>query len=155
MKRCSYCGAQYPDEMTECPVDHEAIVSFAVSPQPVNREKPKRTVSVACSTVSSMIVWLLAALYAVGMGVFSGITARGCLTTGWTYSFGIVFNDTSKIYRSSSPTMYWTMIAIWSSTCVAGIFVGVMVAIQTIKQYKKSRALKTGGEAVREQHPSA
>jgi hypothetical protein len=25
MKRCSYCGAEYPDDLKECPIDHESI----------------------------------------------------------------------------------------------------------------------------------
>jgi hypothetical protein len=25
MKRCSYCGAEYPDEMSHCPVDQESL----------------------------------------------------------------------------------------------------------------------------------
>jgi len=25
MKTCSYCGATYPDDMTECPIDHAAV----------------------------------------------------------------------------------------------------------------------------------
>ena len=26
MKRCSYCGAEYPDEINECPLDHATVV---------------------------------------------------------------------------------------------------------------------------------
>ena len=34
MKRCSYCGAEYPDELNECPIDHESLQSpMAPTPQ--------------------------------------------------------------------------------------------------------------------------
>lgn len=31
MKRCLYCGAEYPDDVSECPIDHEAVVDPAAS----------------------------------------------------------------------------------------------------------------------------
>ena len=33
MKRCSYCGAEYTDDMNECPIDHESLVP-PVTPVP-------------------------------------------------------------------------------------------------------------------------
>ena len=108
------------------------------------KDNPNR----AGSTLPSLVVWLCAALMAVAIGVGSGFTALGGLTTGWKYSFGIVFNDTTKIYRSSSPTAYWIMIGFYTFTCLAGIIIGIMTAIENIKQYKKTAEQKKKSTAV-------
>jgi hypothetical protein len=39
MKHCPYCGAEYPDEMTECSIDCEPLEPRDL--QPVKKEKPK------------------------------------------------------------------------------------------------------------------
>ena len=37
MKTCPYCGAEYPDDRTECPIDHTAIAAKAA---PAEARKP-------------------------------------------------------------------------------------------------------------------
>ncbi len=32
MKHCSYCGAEYPNDVTECPLDHQPLVEQHVAP---------------------------------------------------------------------------------------------------------------------------
>jgi hypothetical protein len=39
MKRCSYCGAEYPDELNECPVDHASVAPSSPSAHDVDRQK--------------------------------------------------------------------------------------------------------------------
>ncbi|MGP8201233.1 MAG: hypothetical protein ACLQU4_17220 [Limisphaerales bacterium] len=34
MKTCSYCGAKYPDDMPQCPIDHEALSPNQAAPAP-------------------------------------------------------------------------------------------------------------------------
>jgi hypothetical protein len=41
MKRCSYCGAEYPDEMSACPIDHESLESPASAAYQKKEEKQK------------------------------------------------------------------------------------------------------------------
>src|SRR5579862_5061590 len=36
MKRCSYCGTEYPDDVQECPVDHEPTAVPSI-PMPLSR----------------------------------------------------------------------------------------------------------------------
>jgi hypothetical protein len=33
MKHCSYCGAEYPDDVVDCPIDHESLVGQSVAPE--------------------------------------------------------------------------------------------------------------------------
>jgi len=44
MKRCSYCGAEYPDEMSECPVDHKSVVPSATPTPRTNKNKDKTAI---------------------------------------------------------------------------------------------------------------
>jgi hypothetical protein len=39
MKRCSYCGAEYPDELNECPVDHASVTSSGPSAPDADKQK--------------------------------------------------------------------------------------------------------------------
>lgn len=41
MKRCSYCGAEYPDDAAMCAIDHTSLESSKPAPAPV---KPKQKV---------------------------------------------------------------------------------------------------------------
>ena len=35
MNKCSYCGAEYADDVLECPIDHTPLVEPKVAPAPV------------------------------------------------------------------------------------------------------------------------
>jgi hypothetical protein len=41
MNKCSYCGAQYPDDVVECPIDHTRMVEqvrpVSASPEPQHK----------------------------------------------------------------------------------------------------------------------
>lgn len=84
----------------------------------------------------------------VAFAILGGVIAGEGLITGWTYSCGIILNDTTKIYRSSSPTAYWFMIGLFAVACVVMIIVGPMMAVEAIKQYKKVRAQKRRHAAI-------
>jgi len=45
MKRCSYCGAEYSDELNECPIDHASVVPSVTPTREANNEKHKQAVS--------------------------------------------------------------------------------------------------------------
>lgn len=42
MKRCSYCGAEYSDELNKCPIDHESLVLRA-KPPPISEDRNLRS----------------------------------------------------------------------------------------------------------------
>jgi hypothetical protein len=44
-----------------------------------------------------------------GSGIFGALAVSDGFKAGWTYSFGLVFGDSAKIYRSSSPIEFWIM----------------------------------------------
>jgi len=41
MNRCSYCGAEYSDDVLECPIDHTPLVEKQAVPAPVSPPPPK------------------------------------------------------------------------------------------------------------------
>lgn len=55
MKNCSYCGAEYPDNVSRCPIDHGAVLE---SPPPKARQGIRRTIK---------LLPLMAALIACGV----------------------------------------------------------------------------------------
>ena len=38
MKCCPYCGAEYPDEMRQCPIDHESLAKPALPASKLERQ---------------------------------------------------------------------------------------------------------------------
>jgi membrane protease YdiL (CAAX protease family) len=38
MKRCSYCGAEYPDDASECPIDREPLPKNVPQPPPTSKQ---------------------------------------------------------------------------------------------------------------------
>jgi H+/Cl- antiporter ClcA len=136
MKKCPYCGEGYPDEAVVCSIDGEQLDDGSVS------NVPPRKVIRAGSTLPSLIILLSSALVVVAFAILGGIIAVEGLITGWTYSCGIILNDTTKIYRSSSPNAYWSMIGLFAVGSLVMVIVGPMMASEGIKQYKKTRAQK-------------
>lgn len=134
MKKCAYCGGEYPDEALVCSTDGERLDGDSVSTVPLRKAVR------AGSTLSSMIVWLSCALMVVAMSVVGVFTAFDGLRAGWTYSFGVVLGDNTKVYRSSSPAAYWFMIGLFIITSLVMIVVGPMLAADTIRQYKRTKA---------------
>ncbi len=41
MKTCSYCGAQYPDDQTECSIDRTSLIVPPSAPKPVAMPTPE------------------------------------------------------------------------------------------------------------------
>jgi hypothetical protein len=136
MKTCPYCGGEYPDEAVICSIDGEPLSDGLPS------TVPQRKVIRAGSTLSSVFVNLACALTLEAMSIFGGLAVGDGFKAGWTYSFGIVFGDNTKIYRSSSPTEFWIIIGFFVVTFLIMIVLEPCLAIETINQYKKTRALK-------------
>lgn len=59
MKRCSYCGATYPDDVLQCPLDHTPLTTEqpgATQPQPLTPAQPQLGLAIA-----SLILGILSA----------------------------------------------------------------------------------------------
>jgi hypothetical protein len=53
MKHCSYCGAEYPDNLINCPIDHESLVG-----QPVASESKSDKYDIPPLPVQGMEDWV-------------------------------------------------------------------------------------------------
>lgn len=62
MRTCSYCGAQYQDEVIQCPVDHTWFVPESARPSPP-KSNLERCISVLCGWVSHRLFFSIAAWY--------------------------------------------------------------------------------------------
>ena len=75
---------------------------------------------------------------AVGINGISIV--REALATGSVYTFGIILDNTTMIYRDSSPEGYWLMIGIYMIAVVGGIGLGIFNLIGVIIAYIKKLA---------------
>jgi hypothetical protein len=142
MKTCPYFGGEYPDKAMICSIDGEPLSDGLPSPV------PQRKVIRAGSTLSSVFVNLACSLTLVAISVFGGLAVGDGFKAEWTYSFGIVFGDNAKIYRSSSPIEFWFIIGFFAVGFLAMIVLGPWVAIETINQYKKTTKQKKRDAAI-------
>ncbi len=140
MKRCSYCGAEYPDEMSECPVDHESVVLSVPSPQQMSRDKPKRAVRVRGWIIR--LILLFACVNALACGMFGVFAIRDGLRTGRVYSLAIVLGSGAQVYRDTSPTAYWFIIGFYVFGALAGISLGLATSVGQIIRWIKARQTK-------------
>jgi len=95
-------------------------------------------------TVRILIFILCNALIALTVGVGGILIVCKALTTGKIWSVGVVFHDTRIIYRSISPTAYWTMIGFMSFSCVLGFVLGTFSPIVVIRAYRKKLHARRG-----------
>ena len=99
-------------------------------------------------TVPVVVFGVILGLFGLAIGINGISITREALATGRTYSVGVILNDTSMIYRSSSPVAYWAMIGLYSFSLVGiplGIFVPISVVINYIKKLarqKKEREMR-------------
>jgi len=54
MKRCSYCGAEYSDDITECPLDHQPLIKQHVAPP---SGKPRHVTGTFTTTGGARLGW--------------------------------------------------------------------------------------------------
>jgi len=53
MKKCKYCGKEYPDEAAECAIDGQPLASFPPEPEPVKGDSRDEVKTVVVHTFSS------------------------------------------------------------------------------------------------------
>jgi hypothetical protein len=91
MKRCSWCGREYPDETSVCAIDQQPLVSGAPQPpvQPSRAQEPKIAVPLTLRGFLLLFVRYVAAIgvsYFVSYSVFFG----GMFMLMWAGMLGIV-----------------------------------------------------------------
>jgi hypothetical protein len=94
MKQCSYCGAEYPDDATECAIDKTPFVE--VQPEPIHFKRPtfaifsEHQIPVSLAVVSYLfffpgamgfaaVIFILALLILSGGQAISGRAILGCV----------------------------------------------------------------------------
>ena len=82
----------------------------------------------------SPVVPILAALTMLGLSIYTFSFLMDEVRSGWTYSLGVVFDNTTKIYRSSSP------IAFCMSSCVLMIALAIFTFVGLVIDHKRKVA---------------
>jgi hypothetical protein len=112
MKKCTYCGKEYPDEATVCPLDQEPLVAQI----PPASEVP--TVSSATTTAKLELhekIWIALPIALVAVG---GAIGGACGGAAWAAN-RVVFQKTQNpILRyvftgliSASAVIVWLLVA--------------------------------------------
>ena len=186
MKRCTYCGKEYPDEAEVCAIDQgplqevphwppgttlrQQLVAMKLSDdfdaaarrrdrkqmysiliQIGMKEKPAAFVvgsTLAQSgrgnrplvTRGSPVVPILAALTMLWLSIYTFPFLMDDFRSGWIYSLGIVFDDTTKIYRSSSPAAFWIHVGFFMSGCLLMIALAIFIFVGVIIDHKRKVA---------------
>jgi hypothetical protein len=186
MKKCTYCGKEYPDKVEVCAVDQQPLKEIPTWPPGTTlrqqliatklsddfdaavRErdqkrmnsilieigmKEKSAAFVVKSTLAqsgkgnrplvtrgSPVVPILAALTMLGMGVYGFPFLLDNYKSGWTYSFGIVFDNTTKIYRSSSPIAFWIYTGFFMFGFVLAIVLAIFTFVGVVIDHKRKVA---------------
>lgn len=192
MKKCSYCGKEYPDEAEVCAIDQGPLQEVSEAPEvpnwppgttlrqqlvamklsddfdaAVGRRDRRRMYSILLKiglkeksaafvvrstfaqlrrrgrppvTRSSQAVWILAGSTFLGLGIYGFPFFVEPFKSGWTYSFGLVFDDTTKIYRSSSPVAFWIYTGFYLAGGVLMIAIGIFSLIGVVLDQKRKLA---------------
>jgi hypothetical protein len=189
MKRCTYCGKEYPDEAEICAIDQgplqedpeaphwppgttlrQQLVAMKLSDDfdaAVRRRDRRRMYSILIQigmkeksaafvvnstlaqlrkggrppvTRSSQAVGILAGLTLLGLGIYGFPFFVDPVKSGWTYSFGVVFDDTTKIYRSSSPVAFWIHTGFYMVSGGLMIALGIFSLIGVVIDHKRKLA---------------
>jgi hypothetical protein len=91
-------------------------------------------------TVPVVVFGVILGLFGLAIGICGISSVHGALAAGRIYSVGIILNDTTMIYRSSSPVAYWAMISFLLVTIVVVIPLGIFVPISVVINYIKKLA---------------
>jgi hypothetical protein len=92
------------------------------------------------STASQMIaICAILTLLCGDLGV--GLVLRQELITGQTYSPTVVFGDSRMIYKSSSPTAYWTDMRLYMFGFVGGLIAATFGLREVVIEQKRKNAV--------------
>jgi hypothetical protein len=186
MKKCTYCGKEYSDEVKVCAVDQEPLKEIPTWPPGTTlrqqltamklsddfdaavRErdqkrmnslllqigmKEKSAAFVVRSTLAQLrkgsrplvtrgspVVPILAALTMLGMGIYGFPFLLDNYKSGRTYSLGVTFDNTTKIYRSNSPTAFWIYTGFFMFSFVLMIALSIFTFVGVIIDHKRKVA---------------
>ena len=96
--------------------------------QNINRSVPSKTI---------LILFMCMALPALAIGVFMGFAVKDGLVTGQIYSITLILDINKIIYRSSSPTEYWTTVGFYIFTSVGAIVLGILMLVGNMMELKR------------------
>ena len=139
MKKCSYCGAEYPDDATKCVIDETPLDE--IQPEPVHFKRPtfaifsEHQIPVSLSIVSyifffpgamgfALVVFILAVLVISGGEAIGGWAVLGCI---FGLAFGIFGLLLSRGLRSCSRG--------WRTCALVLIWWGFIVMVFDIVRY--------------------
>jgi hypothetical protein len=88
----------------------------------------------------SPVVPILAALTMLGLSIYTFSFLMDEVRSGWTYSLGVVFDNTTKIYRSSSPIAFWVHVGFFMSSCVLMIALAIFTFVGLVIDHKRKVA---------------
>ena len=91
-------------------------------------------------TVPVVIFGVITGLFLLSFGICNIPHVSEALATGRAYSLGIIFDNTTMIYRSNSPGAYWVMIGLYILGTAAGVGSGIWMLISMIIDYIKKLA---------------
>lgn len=97
MKRCTYCGKEYPDEATACSLDQHPLACCAPGPEEAGQTEPDETWPV--QIVVPVVLWLI---------VYSLLAVLCSLETGYVFSLACAFwaaKDCSKFGSRGSRVL--------------------------------------------------
>ena len=103
MKRCSYCGAEYPDELNECPVDHATVVPSASAAHEKNKDNHEQP----------MPKWKRITLRVIGgvlllLTIWAYLKGLDAVSSG---DYGIAVQASSRSQYTQHITNVWYRIA--------------------------------------------
>ena len=122
MKKCTYCGKEYPDEATVCAIDHEPLVA-KTPPAPEVLPVGSTTTTAKLELHEKIWIGLPFALVAVG-----GAIGGACGGAAWAIN-RVVFQKTKN------PVLRYVFTGLIS---VSAVFVWMLVAsivVALIKRY--------------------
>ncbi len=83
MKRCTYCGKDYPDEATACFLDQQALELINSPSGASERSDSQPTKGYPPQVLVPAVLWLIANFLIVGFFTIAGSIVFGLLTALW------------------------------------------------------------------------
>jgi hypothetical protein len=88
----------------------------------------------------SPVVPILAALTMLGLSIYTFPFLMDEVRSGWTYSLGVVFDNSTKIYRSSSPIAFWIHVGFFVSSCALMIALAIFTFVGVVIDHRRKVA---------------
>jgi hypothetical protein len=88
----------------------------------------------------SPVVPVCAALTLLWFGIYGIPVVMDEIKAGWAYSLGVIFNNATKIYRSSSPMAFWMNIGLLMFGFVMAIALGIFILCGVVIDHKRKAA---------------